>query len=157
MGRVVFRIVLFSMLAGAAAIGAPSRAHAAAPAQVIEAAIGNTVVVTYPDGMAQRLWLHPRGLWDGQSRHGNPRKGRWTMTSAGAVCLNQIQPPTVPLSYCTVFPSDLRVGLTWGSRDLLGRPVRMALVKGIVTYAGDRPPEARAGDRPNRSAAAPVR
>jgi hypothetical protein len=99
-------------------------------AGVITPAFSNTVVVTYPDGSSERLWLHPDGKWDGQSRHGNPRSGRWTMARTGAICLRQSQPPTFPLSYCTAFPRNLHVGVTWSANDVLGRPTQMTLAQG---------------------------
>ena len=103
--------------------------------RTLAAAFGNTVLVTYPDGLSQRLWLQSDGSWEGQSRHGNARRGRWTLTTDGAVCFKQSQPRTLPLSYCTQIPRTLRVGFRWPAKDVLGRPVEMSLVNGVQAAA----------------------
>jgi hypothetical protein len=123
------------LLALAIAANCAVAAHAADTPDAMAPAFGNTVVVTYPDGLSQRLWLQNDGSWVGQSRHGNARRGRWTLTASGNVCLKQSQPKTLPLSYCTPFPRALRVGLRWNAKDVLGRPVEMSLVNGVQSAA----------------------
>lgn len=131
---------MFKKLIGALAVAAAVMtssvvAHAAASPATVEAAVGNTIQVIYPDGSSQRLWLEPGGAWSGESRHGNARHGHWSLRADGAICLKQSQPRTLPLSYCTNVPASLSIGLRWRASDLLGRPVQMQLLKGVVRSA----------------------
>jgi phenolic acid decarboxylase len=104
-------------------------AQAAEPSR-IATAFGNTVVTTYPDGRSQHIWLHPDGTWDGISRRGDTLAGRWTLKDQ-KVCMRQTKPPTLPINYCTAFPADPHVGVTWTSRDVAGTPIRLTVVKGM--------------------------
>ena len=122
-------------LMAAAVLGGAFAAQAAEPVEGITPAFGNTVLVTYPDGHTNRIWFLADGKWDGQSRHGYPRAGRWSLRRNGGICLKQSQPPTLPISFCTSFPGPLRIGLHWDSKDLLGRSVTMSLLKGVVPLA----------------------
>jgi hypothetical protein len=131
----MFRKLLGALAVAAAVMTSPVAAHAAASPATVGAAVGNTIQVVYPDGSSQRLWLQPDGSWSGESRHGNPRHGHWSLRSDGAICLKQSQPRTLPLSYCTNVPQSLSVGLRWKANDLLGRPVQMQLLKGVVRSA----------------------
>lgn len=97
----------------------------------IAAAFGNTVMSIYPDGRSQKIWLHPDGQWDGLGRDGKPLSGKWTM-KGDKVCLRQSRPPTLPFSYCTAFPDDPHIGVTWTSRDMGGTPIRLTVVKGMA-------------------------
>jgi hypothetical protein len=97
----------------------------------VAAAFGNTVLSIYPDGRTQKIWLHPDGLWDGVSRNGQQLSGKWTVKS-DKVCLRQTKPPTLPLSYCTGFPTDAHVGVTWTSKDFGGTPIRLTVVPGMA-------------------------
>ncbi len=126
-------------LAVAVVLGGAFAAQAAEPAESITPAFGNTVVVTYPDGHTNRIWFLADGKWDGQSRHGYARSGRWSLRRNGGICLKQAQPPTLPISFCTNFPSPLRLGLRWDSKDVLGRAVTMSLLKGVVPLAEGAP------------------
>jgi hypothetical protein len=105
----------------------------------VAAAFGNTIMSIYPDGRSQKIWLHPDGLWDGQGRDGKQLSGRWTM-KADKVCLRQTRPPTLPFSYCTAFPDDPHVGVTWTSKDFGGTPIRLTVLKGMPDAA--HPPAA---------------
>ncbi|MDB5476318.1 MAG: hypothetical protein JWP49_1829 [Phenylobacterium sp.] len=96
----------------------------------VAAAFGNTVMSIYPDGRSQKIWLHPDGLWDGLGRDGKPLSGKWTM-KGDKVCLRQNRPPTLPFSYCTTFPNDPHVGVSWTSKDFGGTPIRLTVVKGM--------------------------
>jgi hypothetical protein len=96
----------------------------------IAAAFGNTIMSIYPDGRSQKIWLHPDGSWDGVGRDGSALAGRWAM-KGDRVCLRQKKPPTLPFSYCTAFPSDPHIGASWTSRDFVGTPIRLTVVKGM--------------------------
>lgn len=97
----------------------------------IAAAFGNTVMSVYPDGRSQKIWLHSDGLWQGVGRNGQPLAGRWT-ERGDKVCLRQTKPPTLPFSYCTGFPDDPHIGVTWTSKDFAGTPIRLTVVKGMA-------------------------
>lgn len=105
----------------------------------VAAAFGNTVMSIYPDGRTQKIWLHPDGLWDGVGRDGRPLAGKWTLKGE-KVCLRQTRPPTLPFSYCTGFPDDPHVGVTWTSRDFGGTPIRLTVVKGMAQAVQAPPP-----------------
>jgi hypothetical protein len=123
-----FRLVL--PLAAAAALAAPM-AHAADDAAQVKPAFGNTVLSVYPDGRSQKIWMHPDGTWDGQSRRGTPLAGKWSV-KADKVCLKQSQPPTLPVAYCAKFPDNTYVGVSWPGKDMSGTPIQLKVVKGIV-------------------------
>ena len=97
----------------------------------VAAAFGNTVMSIYPDGRTQKIWLHPDGQWDGLGRDGKPLAGHWNM-KGDKVCLRQSKPMTLPFSYCTAFPADPHIGVTWASRDFGGTPIRLTVVKGMA-------------------------
>lgn len=118
---------------GFAALSAAS-AQAAEPSAV-DAAFGNTVLATYPDGRSQKIWLHPDGSWDGLSRRGDPLAGRWQLRG-GKVCMRQSQPPTLPISFCTAVPQHGEPGVQWASRDAAGRPIQLSLQKGMPARFG---------------------
>jgi hypothetical protein len=101
----------------------------------IAAAFGNTVLATYPDGRAQRIWLRADGSYDAIGRRGKPSSGRWSL-KADKVCLKQSKPFRAPFSYCTSFPERGDIGVTWSGKDLSGTPIRLKLVKGVQTPPG---------------------
>ena len=97
----------------------------------VAAAFGNTVLSIYPDGRSQKIWLHPDGSWSGLGRNGVQLGGHWTM-KGDKVCLRQSKPPTLPFSYCTPFPDDPHIGVSWTSKDFIGTPIRLTVVKGMA-------------------------
>jgi hypothetical protein len=118
------------ILISAAALAATAAVAADSTAQVAPA-FGNTVLSVYPDGRSQKIWMHPDGSWEGQSRRGTALAGSWSV-KGDKVCLKQSKPPTLPLSYCTVFPQNTYVGVTWASKDMSGTPIQLKVVKGMV-------------------------
>jgi hypothetical protein len=121
----------------AATLAATSAAAAAESTEQVTPAFGNTVLSIYPDGRSQKVWMHPDGSWDGQSRRGTPLAGRWSL-KGDKVCLKQSKPPTLPVAYCTVFPQNTFVGVSWTSKDMAGTPIQLKVVKGMA--------EAKAGN-----------
>ena len=125
----------FPGLALTAALIAPillvTGAQAAESMAQVKPAFGNTVLSIYPDGRSQKIWMHPDGTWDGQSRRGTPLAGRWSVKD-DKVCLKQSKPPTLPLAYCTVFPERTYVGVTWASKDMSGAPIQLKVVQGMA-------------------------
>jgi hypothetical protein len=120
-------------LAAATALAFAGAAAAADPPKPdVAATFGNTVMSIYPDGRSQKIWLHPDGSWAGKSRRGIDLTGRWDI-KGDKVCLRQTKPPTLPISFCQVFPKDPTAELT--SHDLTGQTIHLKIVKGI-TEAG---------------------
>ena len=131
----------FSGLVLAASLIAPgflaATAAQAADETQVKPAFGNTVLSIYPDGRSQKIWMHPDGTWDGQSRRGTPLAGRWNVKD-GKVCMKQSKPPTLPLAYCTAFPENTYVGVTWTSKDMSGTPIQLKVVQGMVTGSASK-------------------
>jgi hypothetical protein len=125
------RQLSYLAIALAAAVVATAAAASPEPAAQVKPAFGNTVLSIYPDGRSQKIWMHPDGSWDGQSRRGTPLAGRWSVKD-GKVCMKQSKPPTLPLAYCTAFPENTYVGVTWTSKDMSGAPIQLKVVKGMV-------------------------
>jgi hypothetical protein len=117
-----------------AGIGLADAARAADPSVSpaspnVSAVFGNTVMSVYPDGRSQKIWLTSDGKWTGLSRRGNPLAGTWTLKGE-KICLRQSRPPTLPISFCEVFPADPAKGID--AKDLTGTPIHLKLVKGHV-------------------------
>jgi hypothetical protein len=96
----------------------------------VTAAFGNTILATYPDGRNQRIWLQADGRYEAIGRRGKPSSGRWSMKDE-RVCLKQSKPFPAPISYCTDFPKNSGVGVTWTSKDISGVPIRLTLLEGL--------------------------
>ena len=130
----------FPGLALVAALTAPTLvatgAQAADATAQVKPAFGNTVLSVYPDGRSQKIWMHPDGTWDGQSRRGTALAGSWNVKD-GKVCMKQSKPPTLPLAYCTPFPANTYVGVTWTSKDMSGTPIQLKVVKGMAEARAD--------------------
>lgn len=101
---------------------------AAAPSTPLDAAFGNTIVTTYPDGKSTRMWLHRDGTYDGKRANGSPTAGVWALKKA-RVCITQHSPFHVPVAFCTPVVTG-GVGATWTARGLKGEPVVNTLVAG---------------------------
>jgi hypothetical protein len=95
----------------------------------VSAAFGNTVFSIYPDGRSQKVWFAPDGTWTGLSRRGRPLAGVWTVKGP-KICLKQSRPPTLPISFCQIFPEYPAKGMD--AKDLTGTPIHLKLVKGHV-------------------------
>lgn len=121
-----------ALLISAALTACAFSAHATEPSSRLAAAFGNTVMSIYSDGRSQKVWLQPDGTWSGLSRAGNPLSGKWTLKGE-KVCLRQSRPPTLPISFCQALPSDPQAGID--SKDIIGRPIHIKLVKGHVAKA----------------------
>lgn len=106
-------------------------ALAAGPADAappIEAAFGNTVVSTFPDGKTQHIWFDADGGYSARGRRGQASSGRWSL-KGGEICLRQQRPFPAPIVYCTPVPQDAAT-VAWTSRALDGQLVRLQLVRG---------------------------
>jgi hypothetical protein len=107
-------------------------ARAADPSARVATAFGNTVLSVYPDGRSQKIWLQPDGTWTGLSRRGIALAGKWTIKGE-KVCLRQSKPPTLPFSFCQVFPQDPSTGVD--AKDMTGTPIHLKLVTGHVSQS----------------------
>lgn len=112
-------VVAGLMSIDAAAIAAPGG---------VEAAFGNTVVSTYPDGRTAMLWLKPDHTYDAVGRRRTASSGVWTL-KGNKVCLKQKKPRAVPFTYCTAVPSG-GVGASWSGKAVTGEKIKIKLVAG---------------------------
>ena len=106
-----------------------ARHAAAAPPAKVDAAFGNTVLITDPDGRSRKIWLKPDGSWTGLSRRGLDLAGSWT-AQGDKVCLKQSKPHLFG-SMCERFPTQ--PGVRIDTKDPTGKTVRLELVEGHVT------------------------
>lgn len=110
----------------ALALTAPATGVCAAPP--IEAAFGNTIVTTFPDGRTQQLWLERSGAYAAKGRRGQASSGRWSL-KGNQVCLRQVAPFPAPIVYCTLVPHDAATA-TWTSKAINGQPITLKVVRG---------------------------
>jgi hypothetical protein len=94
----------------------------------LEAAYGNTIISTYPDGRQGKLWLAKDGTYTAEGRKHDPSNGTWKM-KGDQICLRQKKPATVPISYCTAVPSG-GVGSTWDAKSVTGDALKVKLEAG---------------------------
>lgn len=113
------------------AAGANPSASSSTSQSRLAPAFGNTVVTTYPDGRQQSIWLRADGRWDGLSRKNTPLAGTWKV-DGDKLCMKQSKPPTLPVAYCTSFPSGVSPGVVWTSKDMGGTPIKLKLVRGLT-------------------------
>jgi hypothetical protein len=116
------------LLAALTLIAAPIAAHAGPH---VEPALGNTVVSTYEDGRHGYLYLKIGGLYDYVGRKNDASSGKWVLKGE-QICLRQSKPIPMPMTFCTVFPSEGGIGTSWKSKAISGDPVVLQVVKGIV-------------------------
>ena len=103
----------------------------AAQASPVDAAFGNTILSTYPDGRTGELWLHPDGSYTAEGRKGDPSSGHWS-TRGEKLCLKQSKPMSSFISFCTAVPANgLRDG--WTSKAISGEKIQVKLVHGRAT------------------------
>lgn len=117
-------------LIAAAAVAAIFAADAVAAPASVQAAFGNTVVSTYPDGRTGLLWMKADGTYTAVGRRRLPSSGTWSVKGE-KVCLKQKKPKAQPLAYCTRFP-NAGVGASWQSRAVTGEKITIKLVPGRV-------------------------
>jgi hypothetical protein len=94
----------------------------------IDAAFGNTVLTSYPDGGWVKHWFNPDGSYSAQFSDGRRLSARWNVRGE-RVCLSNIRPNMLIPRFCTTM-MDVEVGETWQSRDPMGRRVRNVLMAG---------------------------
>ena len=125
MPRLLAAALIFAA-APAAALAVPP--PAATVDSRLEAAFGNTIISTYPDGRVAKLWLERGGVYKGQGRKGGITSGRWTVKD-DKICLRQTRPMPIPMTYCTPLVEG-KVGARWSGKAVTGEPVRLELVSG---------------------------
>jgi hypothetical protein len=115
------------MLAGAAYAQAP-----------MQAAFGNTILSTYPDGRTAELWLHPDGSYEAEGRKGDPSSGHWS-TKGDKLCMKQIKPSSSLISFCRSMPVEgLAAGYT--TKAVTGETIQVKLVQGRAKGHQGPPP-----------------
>jgi len=103
-------------------------AHGPAQAAGLDAAFGNTIVSTYPDGRTAELWLDRDGAYSAEGRRHDRSSGRWSL-KGDRICLRQSKPWSPPVSFCTpVFHGG--VGATWTAKAVTGEQIHVRLVAG---------------------------
>lgn len=94
----------------------------------MEAAFGNTIVTTYPDGGWVRHWFDRDGSYRAHFRDGRRLTGVWSR-EGDRLCINNIRPRMLIGRFCQPM-IRAEVGDTWSSRDPIGRRVQAQLVEG---------------------------
>ena len=127
-----WKLAFGALSLGALSLGAVSLGSAllagAAQASPVDAAFGNTILSTYPDGRTGELWLSPDGGYTAEGRKGDPSSGRWS-TKGDKLCLKQSKPMSSLISFCTAVPvNGLRDG--WTSKAVTGETIKVKLVHG---------------------------
>ena len=99
-----------------------------APTNPVQAAFGNTIVSTYPDGRKAELWLKPDGAYTLKGRRGDLSGGHWSVRGA-KLCLRQAHPFPVLFNFCSPIPNNLTGG-AWSAKAFTGETVKLQLVHG---------------------------
>ena len=115
------------MLGLALGFAAAGLSAAAAPSG-LEAAFGNTIVSTYPDGRTAELRLQRDGRYMARGRRHDPSSGKWT-AKGDKLCLKQSSPFPAPFAYCAPMIRG-GVGTSWTGKAVTGEPIRLKLVSG---------------------------
>lgn len=118
------------------AIAATLLSIAPASAQRLDAAFGNTIRSTYPDGRQGVLWLAADGSYTAQGRRGQETSGTWRLNRE-RLCLRQRRPFSAPFTYCTPIPENMNS--SWSARAPTGEAIRVELVRGHVTGRTGQP------------------
>jgi hypothetical protein len=120
------RAQIVSAIAIAAALMGVQGSAFASPSRV-DAAFGNTILSTYPDGRQAELWLQPGGAYQAKGRRGDDSHGTWRIKS-DRLCLSQHAPFPAPFAFCTPIPE--RMSSVWSARAVTGEHIRVSLVRG---------------------------
>ena len=99
--------------------------NAPAFAETMDAMFGNTVVVTQPNGAADRYYFEADGSFREHSHDGHDYAGHW-VRRAGQVCLSL---PERSQEDCADIPLDKKVGDSWLLQDAGGN-ITIAIVAG---------------------------
>lgn len=94
----------------------------------INAAFGNTIISTFPDGRQGKLWLERDGTYTGEGRRHDLSSGAWVL-KGNDLCLQQHQPIPVPFNYCTPIPNT-GVGSSWNAKSAFGDAIVITVVAG---------------------------
>lgn len=94
----------------------------------LDAAFGNVIVSTHPDGRQAKLWLKRDGAYDAQGRAGERSGGVWRL-KGDKLCLSQRRPFPIPFSYCKAVP-PVSVGKPWRDKAFNGDLVTNEVVPG---------------------------
>lgn len=115
----------FAAIAAALPFAFAAPALAAPP---VEAAFGNTVITTYPDGRTQFLWLNKDGNYTAKGRRRQDSSGRWSIKGE-QLCLHQQKPFPAPIVYCIHVPQNAGT-VPWTGKAVNGQPITLKVVRG---------------------------
>lgn len=99
----------------------------------LEAAFGNTIISTYPDGRTAELWLSPDGSYTAEGRRHEHSRGNWSIKDE-QLCLKQAHPFAFGYVYCTPVREE-HIGSSWSGKAVTGEPISIKLVRGRVDPA----------------------
>lgn len=124
MNRPASLLCLSAVLIAPLTIAPSVRANAAS----VNAAFGNTIVSTYPDGRIGKLWLKPGGDYSAEGRRHDKSSGHWKV-SGDKLCLKQSRPIPMFIKFCTPIPAG-GMDHAWAAKAVTGEPIRVQLVRG---------------------------
>jgi hypothetical protein len=126
---------MFRIPLAIALVAAASPSVAADPSTLVEAAFGNTIISTYPDGRSGKLWLQPDGGYSALGPSADRSNGRWWLKD-NRICLKQAHPFAFGYVYCTVL-SQFETGASWVTKAVTGETLRITLASGRPDRATD--------------------
>ncbi len=130
------RLYAVLAVAGLALAAAPAFAFAAPPvssaaaAAKVDAAIGNTIVETYPDGRVAEIWLQRGGAYTGEGRRRDMSSGHWSVQGS-QLCFRQAHPFVFGARFCTPIP-DVGMGQPWQAKAPTGETITVKVVSGHI-------------------------
>jgi len=114
------------IMMGAGALALALAAFAAGPASAdMSGLVGNTVIVSYPDGTVTKVWPTADGAFT-ISRDGGIFHGTWA-DDGQQVCYTESDPAVAKV--CSPSPTR-KVGDSWSVTDINGKTVTVKLAAG---------------------------
>ncbi|WP_425996143.1 hypothetical protein [Caulobacter sp. DWR1-3-2b1] len=102
----------------------------AAMADPMASAYGNTVAITYPNGMVAKMLIDADGHYTTKSPDGSTMKGAWKI-EGGATCLTQTDPVPPAGAPANCSPTvERKVGDSWTTPGPNGSTITLSIVAG---------------------------
>ena len=120
MKRILFAAAMFA-----------ASATVALAADALEGYYGNTVTITYPDGMVVKGYLNADKTWERKLPDGKSVKGTYEAKPDGMVCFTQTEPPPAADAKpnCTKIDPH-KVGDSWSVKDDKGAETKFTMSAG---------------------------